>query len=150
VHGIGRHILCATKLKCCNFGTICRNFPKRRSVPAGSVSIVITPKQWKQYWKVVNKETSLSESRIHFGHYIVGSKSDIISHYHAARVTVTLAHAIQLERWSSGLSVMLEKTLGMTLVTKLQAIFLMEGGFNAANKIVYMGHGCLIMFGSIN
>jgi hypothetical protein len=31
----------------------------RRLVPAGSVSIVITPEQWKQYWKVVNKEISL-------------------------------------------------------------------------------------------
>jgi hypothetical protein len=27
----------------------------RRLVPASSVSIVITPKQWKQYWQVVNK-----------------------------------------------------------------------------------------------
>jgi hypothetical protein len=32
---------------------------------------------------------------------------------------------------------MLEKTLGVTLVTKLQAILLMEGDFNAVNKIVY-------------
>jgi hypothetical protein len=48
-----------------------------------------------------------------------------------------LAHAIQLERWSQGLSVMLEKTLGVTLVTKLRAILLMEGDFNATNKIVY-------------
>jgi len=32
---------------------------------------------------------------------------------------------------------MLEKTLGVTLVTKLRAILLMEGGFNATNKIVY-------------
>ncbi len=32
---------------------------------------------------------------------------------------------------------MLEKTLGVTLVTKLRAILLMEGDFNAANKIVY-------------
>ncbi len=32
---------------------------------------------------------------------------------------------------------MLEKTLGVTLVTKLRAILLMEGNFNAANKIVY-------------
>jgi hypothetical protein len=108
-----------------------------RLVPASSVSVIITPKQWKQYWQVVNKETSSSESGIHFGHYIVGSKSDIISHYHAARVTVTLAHAIQLERWSRGLSMMLEKTLGVTLVTKLRAIFLIEDDFNAANKIVY-------------
>ncbi len=32
---------------------------------------------------------------------------------------------------------MLEKTLGMTLVTKLRAVLLMEANFNATNKIVY-------------
>ena len=32
---------------------------------------------------------------------------------------------------------MLEKTLGVTLVTKLRAILLMEGDFNTTNKIVY-------------
>ncbi len=68
-----------------------------RLVPAGSVSIVITPEQWKQYWKIVNKETLLSESGIHFGHNISGCKSDIILHYHASQVTVTLAHAVQLK-----------------------------------------------------
>jgi hypothetical protein len=52
-------------------------------------------------------------------------------------LTVTLAHAIQLESWLRGLSVMLEKTLGVTLVTKLRTILLMEGNFNAANKIMY-------------
>jgi hypothetical protein len=85
----------------------------------------------------VNEETLSSESGIHFGHYIVGCKSDIITHYHAARVLVVLAHAIQLERWSLGLSVMLEKTLGNTLVTKLRAILLTEADFNVTNKIVY-------------
>jgi hypothetical protein len=54
----------------------------RRLVPASSVSIVINPEQWKQYWRIVNKETLSLESGIHFGHYIVGSKSNIISHYH--------------------------------------------------------------------
>jgi hypothetical protein len=52
-------------------------------------------------------------------------------------VTVVIAHAIQLERWSRGLSVMLEKTIGVTLVTKLRAILLMEADFNATNKIIY-------------
>ncbi len=109
----------------------------RRFVPENSVTIIITPEQWKQYWKVISKETSSSESGIHFGHYIVGSKSDIISHYHSACVSGILAHAIKLKRWSRGLSIMLEKTLGVTLVTKLHAILLMEGDFNATNKIVY-------------
>jgi hypothetical protein len=109
----------------------------RRLIPENAVSTVITPTQWRQFWQIVNKETSSLESGIHFGHYKVGCKSDLITHYHAARVSVTLAHAIQLERWSRGLSVMLEKTLGVTLVTKLRAILLMEGDFNATNKIVY-------------
>jgi hypothetical protein len=106
-------------------------------IPENSVLITITPEQWKQYWKIVNKETLLSESGLHFGHYIVGSKLDIISHYHTAQVTVTLAHLVQLKRWSRGLSMMLEKTVRVTLVTKLRAILLMEGDFKATNKIVY-------------
>jgi hypothetical protein len=68
----------------------------RRIIPKDSVSPVITPAQWKRYWGIVNKETSSSKSGLYFGHYIVGSKLDTIAHYHAARVTVILAHAIQL------------------------------------------------------
>ncbi len=44
------------------------------------VVISITPEQWKAYWKMVNEETSSSESGLHFGHYIVGCKSEIIAH----------------------------------------------------------------------
>jgi hypothetical protein len=116
-------------------------FPKIAAIckliPENSVSITIMPEQWTQYWKVVNKEMLSLESGLHFRHYKVGSKSDIILHYHAVQVMVTLAHAIQLERWSQGLSVMLEKILGVTLVTKLRAILLMEEDFNATNKIIY-------------
>jgi hypothetical protein len=85
----------------------------------------------------VNEEMLSSKLGLHFGHYIAGSKSNLILHYHAVRGTVTLAHVVQLERWSRGLSVMLEKTLGVTLVTKLHAILLLEGDFNTTNKIVY-------------
>ena len=46
-------------------------------------------------------------------------------------------NAIQLKRWSRGLSVMLEKTIRVTLVTKLCAILLMEADFNTTNKIIY-------------
>jgi hypothetical protein len=109
----------------------------RRIIPSNLVVISITPEQWIGFWKIVNKETSSLESGIHFGHYIVGCKLDIILHYHAARVLAILAHANQLERWSRGLSVMLEKTLGNTLVTKLRVILLMEADFNATNKIIY-------------
>jgi hypothetical protein len=109
----------------------------RKITPKDSVSLVITPAQWKQYWAIVKEETSSSESGLHFGHYIVGCKSNIFAHYHAVRVTVILAHAIQLKCWSRGLPVMLKKMLGMTLVTKLRAILMMEADFNASNKIIY-------------
>jgi hypothetical protein len=109
----------------------------RKIIPKDSVSLVITPAQWKRYWAIVNEKISSSESGLHFGHYIVGCKLNIIAHYHAARVTMILAHAIQLKRWSRGLSVMLKKMLGVTLVTKLRAMLLMEVDFNASNKIIY-------------
>ena len=52
------------------------------------------------------------------------------------RVSLALS-GIRLDRWSEGLSVMLEKAFGERLVSKLRAILLMEADFNAANKIVY-------------
>jgi hypothetical protein len=112
----------------------------RRLIPENSVPITITRAQWQQYWKMINKETTSSELGLHFGHYIGGCKSDLITHYHAAQVMVTLAHAVQLKQWSGSLSVMLEKTLRVTLVMKLRAILLMEGDYNVTNKIVYGNH----------
>ena len=56
----------------------------RWCIPENSVSIIITPEKWMQYWKVVNEETSSLESGLHFGHFIVGCKLDIISHSHKA------------------------------------------------------------------
>jgi hypothetical protein len=53
----------------------------RQQVPQDSVSICITPQQWNQYWKVVNKETLSSESGLHFGHYIVGCIVLLIHHF---------------------------------------------------------------------
>jgi hypothetical protein len=107
-----------------------------KSVPEAT-SVVILPEQWKAYWKVANEDTSSSISGLHFSHYKVGAMSELISHYHAARVTVVLAWGIALSRWSNGLTVMLEKVLGCTLVTKLRAILLMEADFNATNKMIY-------------
>jgi hypothetical protein len=111
----------------------------RRLIPKDSAPTIITPEQWKRYWAIVNKENSSSESGLHIGHYVVRCKADIVAHYHTAWVSVVLAHAFQLERWSCGLSVMLEKTLGVTLVSKLRAILLMEVDFNASNKNHVLG-----------
>ncbi len=79
----------------------------------------------------------MSQSGLHFGHYIAGADCDYISQFHALRVLLALKKSIALERWSNGLSVMLEKMFGVHLVSKLRAILLMEMDFNAMNKEVY-------------
>jgi hypothetical protein len=53
------------------------------------------------------------------------------------RVSLALKKGIALERWSNGISVILEKMFGVHLVSKLCAIILMEADFNAMNKEVY-------------
>ena len=53
------------------------------------------------------------------------------------KISIALNEGTTLSRWSKGLSVMLEKILGVKRVSKLRAIMLMEVDFNAANKIVY-------------
>ncbi len=79
---------------------------------------------------------SYSQSGVHFGHYIAGINCNYVSQFHAVQVLLALKKGIALERWSKGLSVMLEKMFGVRLVSKLQAILLMEAEFNALNKEV--------------
>ncbi len=79
----------------------------------------------------------MSPSRLHFGHYIAGADCNYVSQFHALRVSLALKRGIALERWAKGLLVMLEKMFGVCLVSKLQAILLMEADFNAMNKEVY-------------
>jgi hypothetical protein len=85
----------------------------------------------------VKEDTSSSPSGLHFRHYIAGVDCNYISQFHALRVSLALKKGIALERWANGLSVMLEKMFGVKLVSKLQAILLMDTGFNATNKEVY-------------
>jgi hypothetical protein len=106
-------------------------------VPANSVTDIISQEHWQQRWKKVKEDTSLSPSGLHFGHYIAGADCNYISQFHALRISLALKKGIALEHWANGLSVMLEKMFGVRLVSKLQAILLMEADFNAMNKEVY-------------
>jgi hypothetical protein len=109
----------------------------RRVVPEDSVEKIITKEIWQKKWKGKKEETSSSVSTLHFGHYISGAHSDQISDFHALKTSLALVHGISLGRWSKGLCVMLEKLMGVRLITKLRAILLMEADFNAMNKIIF-------------
>jgi len=109
----------------------------RQIVPKDSVSIKIMKEDHKGHWRKAKEETSSSKSGYHFGHYMAGSISEYIDHFHALKATLLLHHGLVLERWAQGLSVMLQKMFGCSLITKLRSILLMEADFNSANKQIY-------------
>lgn len=109
----------------------------REKVPADSISSVITGQQWSSYWTQAREETSSSELGLHFSHQIALAHSLLLSHLHATRCSIALHRGFGLQRWSQGLSVMLEKIRGCLVVNKLRSILLMEADFNAVNKIIY-------------
>ncbi len=77
-------------------------------VPPNSNTGAILRERWQKRWKKVKEDTSSSQSGLHFGHYIAGADCDYISQFHALCVLLALKKGITLERWSNGLSVMLE------------------------------------------
>ena len=109
----------------------------RQRIEANSVSSDIRIDRWQERWSRANENTSSSESGLHFSHYIAGAESDIISGLDSILTSVALRKGIALERWSRGLSVMLEKMFGCSLVNKLRSILLMEADFNWANKEIF-------------
>jgi hypothetical protein len=60
-----------------------------------------------------------------------------VSYLQALQANLVVKRGIVLERWSNGLSVMLEKIFGCLLITKLRSILLMEADFNVTNKVIY-------------
>ena len=109
----------------------------RQIIPKDSASFLIAKETWQNKWSKSKEDTSSSYLGIHFGHYIAGAESDLISQFHSMKTSIALKEVIALSRWSNGLSVMLKKMFVVRLVSKLQAILLMEADSSSANKIVY-------------
>ena len=109
----------------------------RKLIPANSVSNTIQRPAWQRRWLRAKEKTSSSVSGIHFGHYRAGAESRVISNYHAMKTTIALKLGFHLDRWAKGLSVMLEKKPGVTIIEKLRSILLMEADFNGANKEIF-------------
>jgi hypothetical protein len=95
--------------------------------------IIIMPKDFKRFWKKVNKFTSSSMSGVHYGHYKTAIQDRLCTEILAQQLTVIARSGIPPESWSVGLQVMLEKIAGVCLVKKLWAIQLYEANFNCYN-----------------
>jgi hypothetical protein len=109
----------------------------RLKIPPSSLDTLITKENWGNHWGKAKEETSSLVSGRHFSHYKAGLRSAYISHLQSLFASLVIKWGIVLDRWSQGLSVMLEKIFGCTLITKLRSILLMEADFNTTNKMVY-------------
>jgi hypothetical protein len=101
------------------------------------VGTSITKEDWGNHWGPTKEETASSVSGRHFEHYKAGLLSAYISYLQALQATLIVKWGIVLEQWSRGLSIMLEKIFGCSLITKLGLILLMEADFNSTNKVIY-------------
>jgi hypothetical protein len=99
--------------------------------------IIITPEDFKQFWKKVNKFTSSSMSSVHCGRYKAAIQDPQSTNVLALQLTVIVHSRIPPESWSVGLQVMLEKIAGVCLVEKLRAIQLYEADFNCYNQFIF-------------
>lgn len=108
----------------------------RSIIPEDSVNTLVKHPLWKKKWKKKRESTSSSESGRHFGHYIAGAESDLISYCHAFLAWLALKKGYSPSRWERALSCMLEKVAGCSLVEKMRAILLMEADFNFMNKMI--------------
>ena len=109
----------------------------RQQLPALPNEVKV--EDFHSYWRGAREKTSSSMSGRHFGHYKAAVLSPIISKVHASVGHICSVNGIYLSRWTSGLSVMLEKIEDVIKVDKLRAILLMEADFNFLNKL-HFGH----------
>ncbi len=62
----------------------------RKKVRENTISTNITHGQWADFWGKSKEETLFSRSGWHFGHYIAGALSRLISHFHAVKTSIVL------------------------------------------------------------
>ncbi|KAL3797760.1 hypothetical protein ACHAW5_003221 [Stephanodiscus triporus] len=65
--------------------------------------IVITPEDFKRFWRRVNEFTSSSMSGVHYGHYKAAIQDDILTEVLSLQLTVVARSGIPPENWSVGL-----------------------------------------------
>jgi hypothetical protein len=80
---------------------------------------IITPEDFKRFWRKVREFTSSSMSGFPSGHYKAAIQDDLSTEILAQQLPVIARSRIPPENWSIGLQVMLEKIAGVCLVEKL-------------------------------
>ena len=83
------------------------------------------------------EKTASSVSGIHFGHYKSVTNITILCNLHEGLLHLVFNFGAPLQRWSKGMSCMLEKKEVSIRVNKLRSILLIEDDFNFGTKILF-------------
>ena len=71
----------------------------RASVPEKSANNFLGSREWQRRWPWAKEKTSSSVSKLHFGHYMAGAKSNRISYVHALKTSMSLKYGVPLVGW---------------------------------------------------
>jgi hypothetical protein len=102
-----------------------------------AIETYVTPEDFRHFRRTAHEWTGSSYSGLHFGHYIAASYCPDLSLLHAAKLFICARNRETLARWGIGLTVLLEKILGIVFVHKLWEICLLEADFNWWNKLIF-------------
>ncbi len=98
------------------------------------IATCVTPEDFHHFWRTTREHAGLSFSSLHFGHYKAASFCPDLSLPRAAKLFICARNGVALARWGKGLTVLLEKKLGMFLyISSEQCVFLKPtstGGMN--------------------
>ena len=90
--------------------------------------------QWNSHWSHCTERTESSIPGLNCGHHKAHSSSPLISSVKCNLVNLAVKNRTPLERWTRGVSIMLEKSPGNFRVDKLRAILLLEAVCNGSHK----------------
>ena len=97
----------------------------------------VTPDDNISFSKSAKEDTASSRSGRHFGHYKAICDNPTLVKLHTDNINLAARYGKPLKRWQSGVTVLLEKLLGNTNLSKLRAICLLEADYNWLLKVIF-------------
>lgn len=97
----------------------------------------VTTEDFISFWKSAKEDTASSRSGRHFGHYKAVCDNSTLVKLHIDNINLAAQYGNPLNRWQSGVTVLLEKLQGNTNLSKLRAICLLEADYNWLLKVTF-------------
>ncbi|KAL7547173.1 hypothetical protein ACHAWF_010493 [Thalassiosira exigua] len=101
------------------------------------VTPIITPKDFANAFKVVDKMISLSSSGLHYTLWKAIAEDEKFCKYMAVMMSLPFQYGFTNKRWERAIDVMLEKKSGEQKIHLMRIIGLVKADFNTALKLLF-------------